>query len=573
MERRIFISLLAVGAMSILLTFLAALAALLNFADSQFYERLEGDAVLVSAMVDGSGTDALASLPPEKLGSRVTILTEDGEVLFDSMGDGASAEKSGIDETIMSGSSRLKRSSATFGETIYYYEIMLEDGNILQLSAPNDRFLPVLASAALPVLALCVILIVSAVVLSGKLTSGITEPVRDLAADLTDPEKADEPPEKDDVYPEFRPLVEKIRFQQKEIKRQLARVEKEKNRLATIINNMDEGLLILDNSLRVIMINESACGLIGSPMQRSEAAGKPLDIVCPSEEIRDCIERADSLNINLNGRCLQLHVNHVVSNAEQVGRIALILDITERSEIERIKQEFTANVSHELKTPLTSISGYAELIETGMAAGQDAVLFAGRIRRESARMLTLISDIIKLSQLDEETDGEGFGPVELYSVAEECMDVLESSAKRHGVTLSLEGSPCELLGSASELSELVYNLIDNAIRYNHSGGSVKVRIDVDPQTSDPVGCPAGAVAALTVSDTGIGIANEHIGRVFERFYRVDKSRSKETGGTGLGLAIVKHVAERHGAKLNIDSKVGEGTTVSVYFFDTCEENL
>lgn len=575
MERKIFLSLLSVGALSILLTMLAALTALISFADRQVYSELANEAALISAMIDDAGNSALTALVPEKIGGRVTLIATDGTVIYDTDADPASmeshADRPEFVDALKNGTANGKRSSGTFGETLFYYARRLDDGDVLRLSVPNNRMAPVLITSGVSALLLGGGLIIAAAILSGKLTTKITAPVRMLAADLADPDKPDITPGAtvdDRIYPEFRPLVEKIRLQQKEIKRQLARVGKEKNRLATIINNMDEGLLILDNSLGVIMVNESACGLIGSPMSRSEAVGKPLREVCPSSEICECIERADSMNVSLDGRCLQLHVNHVVSNAEQVGRIALILDITERSEIERIKQEFTANVSHELKTPLTSISGYAELIETGMASGEDAKLFAGRIRRESARMLTLISDIIKLSQLDEETDGEGFEPVELYSVAEECMDVLEISAERHKVTLSLDGSHCELMGSASELSELVYNLIDNAIRYNRPGGSVRVKIDIDP-----AGCPSGAVAVLSVSDTGIGIAKEHIGRVFERFYRVDKSRSKETGGTGLGLAIVKHVAERHGAKLEVESVVGEGTTVRVIFFDTCSENL
>ena len=203
-----------------------------------------------------------------------------------------------------------------------------------------------------------------------------------------------------------------------------------------------------------------------------------------------------------------------------------------------------------------------------MASGEDVALFAGRIHRESVRMLTLISDIIKLSQLDEESDGEGFEPVELYTLCRECMDVLEYSAEKHNVTLSLVGEPCELLGSASELEELVYNLIDNAIRYNRPNGRVDVKIELNP-----VGYSSGAVAMLSVSDTGIGISKEHSNRVFERFYRVDKSRSKATGGTGLGLAIVKHVAERHGAKLELDSELEKGTTVRVIFYDNVSENL
>ncbi|MBQ8508859.1 MAG: PAS domain-containing protein [Clostridia bacterium] len=405
-----------------------------------------------------------------------------------------------------------------------------------------------------------VLLVAAAFGMANLFTAFIMEPVQRLH--IHTKVSANEP----SYYPEFQPLVDRLLQQEKEIQHQLFRVDKEKNRLATIIYNMDEGLIILDNNLRVIMLNESAHRLLGTTLSRSDCAGRSLHDVCPSREICGCIERADSMDLTLDGRNLQLHVNHVVTGAEQVGRIGLILDVTERNEIERIKQEFTANVSHELKTPLTSISGYAELIEAGMAQGNDAVIFAGRIRRESARMLALISDIIKLSQLDEASDADAFEPVELHRLCEECMDTLEMSAQKHEVTLSLEGGTCELSGVPSELTELVYNLIDNGIRYNRPGGSVKVKI-----APPPAGSPG--LVMLSVSDTGIGIAKEHQARVFERFYRVDKSRSKATGGTGLGLAIVKHVAERHGAKLELESRIGEGTTIRVIFYDNVSENL
>lgn len=235
------------------------------------------------------------------------------------------------------------------------------------------------------------------------------------------------------------------------------------------------------------------------------------------------------------------------------------------SGIDRIKQEFTANVSHELKTPLTSISGYAEIIESGMASDNDAVVFAGRIRRESQRMLSLISDILKLSKLDEKGDEDTYETVDLLKIANECCDLLEMNAGKNGVNVSVSGEKSYVLGNPNELTELVYNLIDNGIRYNRAGGSVAVEISAsDGGENEPI-------AILTVRDTGIGISSEHQSRVFERFYRVDKSRSKETGGTGLGLAIVKHVAERHNAKIDLTSREGEGTTIRVAFYEFSEE--
>lgn len=363
-----------------------------------------------------------------------------------------------------------------------------------------------------------------------------------------------------------KPIDELVDKKDSEIAKQLARVNKEKNRLATIINNMSEGLIILDNDLNIIMLNESAYSCLGTNMERQDCIGKRMSEICSNAQICECIENADSTTVTLDGRRFQLHVNHVLSNSEKVGRIGLLLDVTQRAEIDRIKQEFTANVSHELKTPLTSISGFAELIESGMAKGDDAAVFAGRIHKESQRMLSLISDIIKLSKLDEKANVDKREEVDLLKVAHECREMLEMSAGAQNVTINVSGEKSVVLGTPSELTELIYNLIDNGIRYNRNGGSVNVKI------TSPAHSPNDPFVILSVADTGIGIAEEHRDRVFERFYRVDKSRSKETGGTGLGLAIVKHVAERHNAKIEIDSRVGEGTVVRVEFYKTNDQS-
>lgn len=567
MERKIFLSLLMTGVVSVLLTAVVALTALFIFTENRVYNELQSDADIIIAALDSTEGMTLFNNIDEVDRCRITLISPEGQVLYDNYanvdGLGSHLNRPEIIGALEKGSSYGRHSSETFGEILYYYAIRLDDGNILRVSLSSDQSFTIFLGTAIMTLLISGGLIAVGIFLSSRLTMKITAPVRRLAANIGDNTLDDAD---DDIYPEFKPLVDKIRRQQLEIKHQLARVEKEKNRLATIINNMDEGLLLLDNSFNIIMLNESACRLLGSRLSRFECTGKPIAEVCPLDEVKSCIENADSINLTINGRHLQLHVNQVMASAEEVGRIGLILDITERSEIERIKQEFTANVSHELKTPLTSISGYAELIESGMATGDDIILFAGRIRRESARMLTLISDIIKLSQLDEESDHENFEPVDLHTICEECMDILDISAKRHNVSLSLEGETCELLASPSELTELVYNLIDNAIRYNRPGGKVDIKVE-----SGMSGYPEGTVM-LTVSDTGIGIAKEHTGRVFERFYRVDKSRSKATGGTGLGLAIVKHVAERHGAKLILDSELNVGTTVRVIFYGNVSEN-
>ncbi len=544
----------------IILTVTAAFAIFSYSADRQVFGVLRSEAEAIAEAVDDGNLDVY-SIFRENGNRRVTIVAPDGSVVFDTLTDDklpSHLDRPEISGALAKGSAQGKRSSETFGRTLYYYAVRLADGNVLRLAIASEQVTMLYIGSIALMIFIALLLIAAAVLISRWLTSKITAPLRQLSAEL---DGAGAAPDSEASYPELRPMLDKIRFQRDEIKRQLSRAEKEKNRLSAIINNMDEGLIILSSELRVIMLNDSACRCIRALFPRTECMGMLLSEVCGDEEMKNCLLNSESKVLAHDGRDLQLHVKQIENGEERLGRIGLILDVTERTEIDRIKQEFTANVSHELKTPLTSISGYAEMIENGMAKGDDVTLFAGRIRRESARMLTLISDIIKLSKLDSESDREDFENVDLYSVCEECVNGLDMSAKRHDVEVTLEGDKCELPGSRPELTELVYNLIDNAIRYNRPGGMVDVRATVSPAGYE------GAKAMLTISDTGIGIPEEHLSRVFERFYRVDKSRSKETGGTGLGLAIVKHVAERHNAKLELDSEIGRGTTVRVIFYE------
>ena len=559
MERKIFMSLFLTGAVMILLTLSAAFMIFRYAADRQVFSVLRDETEAAAAVIAEDGADAYPVLA--KNGNRrVTIVSANGSVLFDTVTTDelpSHIDRPEITGAIERGSASAKRSSETFGKTLYYYAKRLSDGSVLRLSVESGQVKTLFVGSVVFMLFTAGALIIAAVFVSRWLTARITAPLRTLASEL---DGAGAAPESDSTYPELKPILDKIMIQQKEIRRQLARVEKEKNRISAIIGSMDEGLVILSPELRVIMLNDAAAKYLKTTFPRSECGGMLLSEVCQNPALMDCLINQTSKVIALDGRDLQIHTKQIERGVEKLGRIGLILDVTERTEIDRIKQEFTANVSHELKTPLTSISGYAEMIENGMAKDEDIGLFASRIRRESARMLSLISDIIKLSKLDSEpVDAEREG-VELKSVCAECRDMLEISAKRHDVTVSLDGEPCVINGSAPELTELVYNLIDNAIRYNRGGGRVDVTLRKNPAGYE------GACALLTVADTGIGIPEEHLSRIFERFYRVDKSRSKETGGTGLGLAIVKHVAERHGAKLEVESKIGVGTTIKVVFY-------
>lgn len=563
MTKKIFRSILTVGVAVLACSLLLVMGCFYSFYEGMQEHQLGDELRIAAAAVETNGSTYLEKIKSDRF--RVTWIASDGTVLYDTQADAAQMEnhleREEVREALETGTGSSSRYSATLLQKTVYSASRLTDGTVLRLSASRATMGALLLGAFQPILLVVIVLLVLSSLLASRLAKRIVEPLN--ALDL-------EHPLENDAYEELSPLLRRIDRQRRQIDAQLAELRQKTDEFTQITAGMNEGLVLLDEKGAVLNINPAAQTLFGVT---GACVGQDFLTVDREHSMSLALRTAmtdghSEVRAERGGREYQFDLSRIESDGKVVGAVLLAFDMTAQAFAERSRREFTANVSHELKTPLTSISGYAELIETGMAAGEDAKLFAGRIRRESARMLTLISDIIKLSQLDEEADGEGFEPVELYSVAEECMDVLEISAERHKVTLSLDGSHCELMGSASELSELVYNLIDNAIRYNRPGGSVRVKIDIDP-----VGCPSGAVAVLSVSDTGIGIAKEHIGRVFERFYRVDKSRSKETGGTGLGLAIVKHVAERHGAKLEVESVVGEGTTVRVIFFDTCSENL
>ena len=321
---------------------------------------------------------------------------------------------------------------------------------------------------------------------------------------------------------------------------------------AAMIDSITGGVLVLDGNDRVYTVSDDARGYLDLP---DYAVGMAKDEAVKDQELLRCIEAAKQGESNLteykaHGKVLRVLVDPVIFSGQIVGTMLLLLDMGEQLTLQNMVREFTANVSHELKTPLTSISGYAEMIASGLAKPEDVKDFASRIQNESKRMLALISDIIRLSRLDNGGADEDAEPVDMAELADECRDVLLNSANSHGVTLDIEAEPLIVNGSRSLLTELVYNLMDNAIRYNKEGGSVTVRVTNNK---------------LSVEDTGIDIPEEHRDRVFERFYRVDKSRSKQTGGTGLGLAIVKSIAERYGAHLSLESEVGKGTKITVEF--------
>ena len=487
--------------------------------------------------------------------TRITLIKADGNVIFDSekKSDENHLERSEIKDALQDGEGYSSRYSETTRTNTYYYAMKLSNGNILRVAKDADALNSVFTSILPYMILIFIMLLIMSLAIGFFLTKKIINPITKLSESVDD---IGTDIDADDIYPELSPFITEIIAQKREIRYQLGKVEREKNKVAAIIQNMSEGMILLDLDKNILLMNEATKRIfnVGDVTLKHDS----LLYISRDKDVNDCVDKAldgenSSLELMLNGRIYQMIANPVASQGEQIGVICLIIDITEKKEMESMRQEFTANVSHELKTPLTSISGYAEMIEAGIVKEEDIKNFAGRIRKESARLLSLISDIILLSRLDNSQKAEAIRKetVNLLTVAQKCADDIAVQAERQGVVVRVSGEEYIMRGNITLLTELVQNLCDNAVRYNR---------DKDGKVDITVGN-----GFIDVKDTGIGIPPEHRARIFERFYRVDKSRSKERGGTGLGLAIVKHICELYDAKIELKSSEGFGTEIKITF--------
>ena len=482
---------------------------------------------------------------------RVTLISPQGEVLYDSE---PNIELSSFEnhndrpeflDALKSGSGQSHRMSDTLGGTTYYYAIKADDGNIVRVSCTVENYIQVFLNLMPSIIFIICIVFVICIAMSKHSSEKIITPIQNM---YENPDKV--------PYEELTPLADTIKSQQKKIRSQLRKLQLEKDKINTLIKNMSEGFILIDMDKNILMSNPSASKLIGA--EYDDIEGTSFYAYSHNEIVTECVDSALSgdgktADLTINGRVLQLITNPVYSNDKQNGVICLIIDVSAKKKAEKMRREFTANVTHELKTPLTSISGYAEMIASGLVQPDDIQGFAKRIHKESGRLLSLIGDIIELSRLDESTSNENYAPVNIASIAKEVAEDLKANAEKHNVSICVEAKKTVINGNRNQLYELVYNLCDNAIRYNHDAGQVSITVQSDESGK-----------YIKVSDTGIGIPAKHQSRIFERFYRVDKSRSKETGGTGLGLAIVKHIAEQHGGVITVDSNKN-GTTFIVKF--------
>lgn len=550
MTKRIFSTICAMVILTTVLTAGLVSALLYDRHLSEIKLTIKAETEYIASYMSGRNVSAeeLQHLSSITQG-RVTWIASDGTVLFDSASQPRTmenhADRQEVILALQNGSGEDTRHSVTLGGlTSYYFARRMADGTVLRVAYSTQSLYSTMYSTFLSLVAVIFAVLLISVLLSRRITKGIVEPINRL--DLSDPLACES-------YEELYPLLSRINSQNMQIKSQMDDLKKMQSEFSTIIQNMREGLVLLSNDGSILSINPSAGFLLGIPLDNY--AGKYLLNFERGEEMRTAIEqlaqkKSAEFIISKGGRSYRMLANPVATG----GSLMLMMDVTEQLAAEQLRREFSANVSHELKTPLQSILGYAEIMKNGIAKPADFPRFIERIYREAQRLIALVEDIISLSHLDE---GEDIPTerVELLSVAREAVDRLHQAAGDAGVNLSVDGQPTEIIGVRRLISEMIYNLCDNAIKYNHRGGNASIS----------VGCAEDGSALLTVSDTGCGIPEAHQSRVFERFYRVDKSHSKETGGTGLGLSIVKHAAARHNAKITLRSKENEGTTITVRF--------
>ena len=548
MSKKIFRSIIAVAMVVLLASIFIASSFLYGYFNKSQVTQLKEELSLVAANVDKVGTEYFDTFDSSVF--RFTLVSADGSVLYDSEANAADMEnhlaREEIAEALANGSGSSARYSSTLTERTFYEATRLENGNVLRISV-SQVTVGALILGMLP--AICAIVFVSVVVallLSHKMAKDIVKPL-----DVLDLEH----PAENETYEELTPILTKLNKQHKQITRQMEELRQKSDEFAQITASMNEGLILLDKKGIVLSINAAAQKLFSAD---ETATGRDFFMLDRSVDMSRAIEKAldgkkAELREERNGGEYQFVINRTESDGKTVGIVILCFDVTETAFAERNRREFTANVSHELKTPLQSIIGSAELLETGLVKPEDTQRFVGNIKNEATRLVSLINDIIRLSQLDEErvpvTES-----VDLSDVAKEVVEVLTASAAKKQVALHLNGESCVMCGIRGYLYEIIYNLCDNAIRYNKIGG--KVTVDLTNKDGNII---------LSVSDTGIGIPKEHQSRIFERFYRMDKSHSKETGGTGLGLSIVKHAVAYHGGRVTLESEVGKGTTVRIFF--------
>ena len=556
MIKKIFRSALMIAAAVLLSSLVIILGCLYDYFGTVQASQLKDELRLAAYAVEESGQTYLERLTardcrytwtPEY---RLTWIGSDGSVLFDTDESAENISNHGdrmeVREAFAKGESSCVRYSDTWSETTLYYAKALNDGTVLRISTRQVTVPALLLTMLQPILLVGVLAVILSAVLAGRMAKRIVRPLNSLDLDH---------PLENDAYEELSPLLRRIQQQRRQINAQMQELRARTDEFEQITGSMKEGLVVLNQKGTILSINPAAQTLFHTDRSCVQKDFVTVDRGHElSQAILTALENGHSkVRIEQNGREIEFDISRIESDSAVIGTVLLAFDVTEQALAERSRREFTANVSHELKTPLQSIMGSAELLESGLVRQEDMPQFTGTIRKESARLVALVEDIIHLSQLDEGAVLE-WELVDLLKTAKDAASVLFDKTREKGIRLSIAGESAQVNGVRGLLYEMIYNLCDNAIKYNVKDGSVEITVS-----------KAGLGAVVTVRDTGIGIPPEYQSRVFERFFRVDKSRSKASGGTGLGLSIVKHIAQYHNAKITLQSELSVGTTVIVTF--------
>ena len=548
MTSKILKSILTVASIVLLASLLIITGVLYQYFGNIQKSQLKDELNLAAKATEQLGEAYLNSLDSKQY--RMTWIDSDGEILFDSHANADDmenhAEREEIKQALETGNGSSVRQSATLMEKTIYEAMRLSDGTILRVSVSSANAIAVIIGMIQPIALVAIIAIILSIYLAKGMAKQVVEPLNKL--NLNEPLS-------NEAYEELSPLLYRIHEQQIKIKNQIKTLESKQEEFDQITGNMNEALVLLDQNERILSINPAAKILFGV---NSKCLGNDFLILYHKQDMCVALEEAQkhgnsSFRSSVNGKIYQFDLSCIKSENQMQGIVILAYDISEQVNAEENRREFTANISHELKTPLQSIIGSAELIENGIVRQEDLPRFVGHIRKEASRLVSLIEDIIRLSQLDAKPEMEK-EEVSLYELSEEVSEVLADAARMKEVSIEVSGTKGIMIGVRRLLYEIIYNLCDNAIKYNTSGGHVNISV-----------LEADNEILLTVQDDGIGIAKEYHDKVFERFYRVDKSHSKQSGGTGLGLSIVKHAVQYHDGKLMISSELGKGTSISVAF--------
>lgn len=548
MTKKIFHSILLVACTVLLACYLVILTSLNDYFTSLRKSQLKTQLSFASTAVEDEGIEYLKNV--ERGEYRLTLIDTDGTVLYDTGADAATMENHSdrreFQEAFLSGYGESHRYSRTLTEQTYYFAKKLSDDRVLRISTSQATIVSLLLGMLQPLLVITFLAILLSVFLAKRASRNLVKPLNNL--DLNDPLS-------NDVYEELSPLLRHMAQQNKQIALQMDELSRSQNEFNAITSNMSEGLIVLNKDGVVVSLNTAARKIFEA---EEDSIGKDFLTIDRTPEISRAIKetlsgKKQELEYEKNGRNYELCINKIVEKDEVIGVLLLAIDNTEKIQAEQNRREFTANVSHELKTPLQSIIGSADLIESGLVKPEDMPRFIGHIKTDAARLVSLVSDIIRLSQLDENTE-MNWENVDALSVAKEALEMVAPIAESRNISLTIKGEPAPLTSVHKLLYDIIYNLCDNAVKYNKEGGFVKVDVKT-----------AGDKVQIAVSDNGVGIAPADQSRVFERFYRVDKSHSRESGGTGLGLSIVKHAVAYLKGSISLESTLGKGTTITVSF--------